>query len=394
MADNYLLVNVRRAIVWWNYRNEADKVRNAHELRELCLGRILPGGTTDSPAPDFDWTLVDAALTPEERTAVAAVDRLAGSAQDRLDQLVIDLEQMGPEEILAALAASGLNHVAVQENGEPRALLLKSQTISANVALAEKIDSDVIGVLRRLESRLVTADQSTSQLAANSPQLLPDGVVPAGPADLQVVVAGGNVKADEPAAKGPDAEYVYRLEGGVYRISAFGESGLVPATYKGFRQIHRLLACPGKPVSMLELISEGGKSEFRDGHSRQPTLDSQALAEARQELDDLQEELELAIETRNKQEQDRLQREIDKLTETWAAATGLKGKSRDLNNPQDRNRPSIHATLKRAYAVMRSARPPLSKIADHLENAIESTDGNFIYRTGGMTPVWETGLQM
>src|SRR5579872_1317928 len=50
VADNYLLVNVRRAIVWWNYRNEADKVRNAHELRELCLGRILPGGTTDSPA--------------------------------------------------------------------------------------------------------------------------------------------------------------------------------------------------------------------------------------------------------------------------------------------------------------------------------------------------------
>jgi hypothetical protein len=201
-----------------------------------------------------------------------------------------------------------------------------------------------------------------------------------------------HASAEESVAWEPDAEFVFRLEGGVYRLTAFGESGLLPDRLKGLRQIHRLVASPGKPVSMLELISDGGNPQFRDGHSRQATLDGQALAEARQNLDDMRDELKLAIETGNKSEQDRLQGAIDNLIASCAAATGLGGKARDLNNPLDRNRSAIHASLKRAYAVMRGARPPLSKIADHLELSIQSAGGDFIYRPAGLKSIWDTGL--
>ena len=69
-------------------------------------------------------------------------------------------------------------------------------------------------------------------------------------------------------------------------------------------------------------------------------------------------------------------------------ATGLGGKSRDLNNPFDNLRPTIYGSLKRAFKKLRQSNPPMTELASHFDNSISSELGAFIYSPTGNVPVW------
>jgi hypothetical protein len=187
-----------------------------------------------------------------------------------------------------------------------------------------------------------------------------------------------------------DVDYVFRLCGNMYEISGFGERGYIRCDLKGLRQIQRVIEAAGKPVSMQELVTGGVDERIHaDKRSQQPVLDEEAISAIREKRADLQEELENAREMGNVAEQERAQSELEALDAEVGRALSLRGRSRDMNNAWDKLRPSIHASLKRAYEAMRNANPPLSKIAEHFELAICSEGGAFVYRSDRSTIRWK-----
>lgn len=98
------------------------------------------------------------------------------------------------------------------------------------------------------------------------------------------------------ASQSPE-QWLFAPSGGVYQIAGFGESGHLPAHYKGLRHIARLIQTPGKPVLMLELIGADQRLK-NDRRSRQP-VDPERLREINDELSELRSALDEARQENN-----------------------------------------------------------------------------------------------
>jgi hypothetical protein len=135
----------------------------------------------------------------------------------------------------------------------------------------------------------------------------------------------------------------------------------------------------------------GGADDPRivaDAHSRQPAADEQALTQLRERLEGAQADLERAKADNNSVEQDHCREEIDVVKTQLKLLTGIGGKPRDLNNRTDKLRPSIHASLKRAYEKLRMARPPMNDLASHFKASTSAEADAFVYRPVGPAPAW------
>jgi hypothetical protein len=184
----------------------------------------------------------------------------------------------------------------------------------------------------------------------------------------------------------PAEEFVFAPSGGGYYIAGFGEDGWVPRR-RGFTIIARLIRSPGEPVAMSELHGTDDTRIKADRHSKQPALDDQALREIRDELAGHRADRQRAIDENNTVAADIAEQEILKLNQRLAQALGKGGKARDLNNPLDRLRASIHGNLNRAYKLLRGASPPMTKLAEHFDQTIGSESGKFFaYRPATSMP--------
>ena len=184
-------------------------------------------------------------------------------------------------------------------------------------------------------------------------------------------------------------EYVFMRSGTGYLISGFNESGHVK-NLKGFQQLAILLQSPGKPIPMTQLV--GADKDDRilaDKQSSQPVLTEEAKQKIREQIRELNENLDKAKRDNDPGEADNIRKEIEKIEEHAKAAIGIGGKDRDLNNPIQKLRTKIHGTLKTAYKSLRDADPTMKELADHFEASISAEASCFIYRpTIQPTPNW------
>lgn len=215
-------------------------------------------------------------------------------------------------------------------------------------------------------------------LLGNPPTRTPPSV------KVETVAAGTDQSSDESAA-----EFAFYLDGGVHVVAGFGQRGSFPANLKGFAQIHQLIRSPNVPVPMVELF--GGVTDPRiaaDAHSRQPISDNQALRELWNRSEALKGELERAITDNDTVEASHCREEIDAIEGQLKQATGIGGKARDLNNPADKLRGTIHGTIRRAIKKLREAQPVMNELADHFEGSISSEGAAYVYRPANTVPAW------
>ena len=179
-------------------------------------------------------------------------------------------------------------------------------------------------------------------------------------------------------------EFEFRRDGDGYTIRGFGEGGHVDEMV-GFEYILRILQSPEKRISMAELVGTDDRIEA-DARSRQPAFDKDAKRKLAEELKRLRAALSAAKENNDIGEQERLQLEIEQLTDLANASFGIRGKDRDLNNPIDKLRPRIHVAISRACKKLEAREMP--KLSEHFNLSFPSESGFFVYRPAGLNPDW------
>ncbi|MDB5348079.1 MAG: hypothetical protein JWP89_6456 [Schlesneria sp.] len=202
-------------------------------------------------------------------------------------------------------------------------------------------------------------------------------------------MVGGEIETNElPAAS---TTFVFRLNGDGYFIcgciNGQTESGnFSSATGKGLSVLFRLVQSPGTPVSMLELDAGPGTVRAHgDRRSRQEVADAMSLKQIAAKRKQLKIDIEAADSELLRSE---LESELRDLERHAIKMQGLKGKSRDLNNPNDILRSKLHKQLSRVYNKLQILMPTL---ANHFRLSCRATNGDsFVYAPAALEIIWET----
>jgi hypothetical protein len=200
----------------------------------------------------------------------------------------------------------------------------------------------------------------------------------------------------------PSPEWVFARDGDGYFIKAFGNSGHFKNT-KGFKQLEKLLLNIGKPVLMTELASDNrpgqsvsasqieqvmgegasgdddGRTWHVDGTTQDDAYDKDGLKNIHVELLRLGEEIDNAKCNCDTAEVERLTAERQELQDQLKRDTNFKGKPRGMSSGIDKLRAAINGTLKGAYEKLRSSKPALSELAEHLYGNIGAEGPTYIY---------------
>lgn len=154
----------------------------------------------------------------------------------------------------------------------------------------------------------------------------------------------------------------FRREGDAWQLEYAGRGARLSGV-KGFADLARLLAEPGRALHCLELAGaprEGGAAAV---------LDAQARREIEQRLQDLRQEQEEAEALGDAGRLERARAELDELGEGLAAALGLGGRSRKLGDAAERARSAVTWRIRSAIRRVAAAHPQLGQ---HLENSIRT----------------------
>jgi hypothetical protein len=190
--------------------------------------------------------------------------------------------------------------------------------------------------------------------------------------------------------------YVFAREGEFWTIVYENTTSRLKDS-KGLRYLAMLLARPGTEVHSLELVSavegatRGGRRATIDGDGFAPevgleVLDATAKTQYRRRIEDLQSEIDEAIENNDPERQTRAQDEMDAILQQLSAAVGLGGRDRKSASPAERARLSVTKAVRSALKRISSGDP---RLAAHLENALRT--GVFCsYQPDPRVPVsWE-----
>jgi hypothetical protein len=194
-----------------------------------------------------------------------------------------------------------------------------------------------------------------------------------------------------PRRPAPTADdWIWAPSGNGYLVAGLGERGHL-AGLKGLGMIAQLVRSPGQPVPMNLLVAEKVEPPTSDPHSPQPAMDEKALKEACERMSALRAEFEQAESEGRSLEAEESRKEFEEVRKQVNVAVKIGGQPRDLNNPGNRLRPSIQAALVRVYRAMREAKPPMPKLAEHLESATSAEGLTYVYRPAmSPPPSWKT----
>jgi hypothetical protein len=211
---------------------------------------------------------------------------------------------------------------------------------------------------------------------------------------------------DEPPPVEP--AYCFRMGGELWYVR-YGEEYGTFKNHRGMQHIARLLASPGKRVSVFDLAGQGqqGKGsrpslaggqepgeaeEDPRGKSRpEPVLDQQAKQSYKRRMEELVQEIKEAKEAQDQETEAKARKEFDELAEQLQKAVGLGGRDRplDAGDPAEKARVAISKALNRAYQALEQATPPLPGLVAHLRQTISAAGGFCIYRPDpARTPGW------
>ncbi len=202
-----------------------------------------------------------------------------------------------------------------------------------------------------------------------------------------------------PAPVAADAA-MFRKEGEYWTIAYAARTCRIRDA-KGLVYIALLLRHPGKPLHVTELVNLGGAadaaSESIAAHADADApvrlglgdagavLDTQAKAEYRRRLAELQSELQQAEAFHDPGRVARARAEIDMLTHELSAAVGLGGRDRRLGSDAERARVNVTRAITRALEKIAENHPEL---AEHLDRAIRTGTFCTYAPIGAAAPNW------
>ena len=176
-----------------------------------------------------------------------------------------------------------------------------------------------------------------------------------------------NPAALEQLGINPARAATFRLAGPVWELNFGGRAASIPDT-RGLRDIAVLLARPGRPVPVTELlgVTPGAPPSDVRGPA---TLDERARQEIRRQLRELEAEIDDA-ESASDGERAALARERRQaLAEAVARDFGLGGRARRLDDPVERARKTVSTRIRRAIAGSSRCHPELGR---HLDRSIDT----------------------
>jgi hypothetical protein len=199
-------------------------------------------------------------------------------------------------------------------------------------------------------------------------------------------LAGRAGEALRQAEQAPAARGVFRRDGTLWTLGYAGRTVRMRDA-KGLRDLATLLAAPGRPVHAAELAAGPGSrgaglAALRLGADE--VLDERARRELRARLGELEEEIEQAERWSDPERAARARQERDALVEELAAAAGLGGRARRLDDPSERARKAVTARIRDVIARVERLHPDLGA---HLRASV--TTGTFCGYSPAAPTAWE-----
>jgi hypothetical protein len=192
---------------------------------------------------------------------------------------------------------------------------------------------------------------------------------------------------DADSAPKVDHPYLFERDGEVWRLRFKVKRGTL-RNRKGLRCIAQLLEKPDRGIDALDLEEvEANRVPRRQADGN--VLTEEVKAKFKERLDEIQREKEVAANSGDDAEYERLEREEDGILKQLRAMAGTKGRSRRLQAGN-----AAVAAHDRVEKAIRSAREKIvdagmRELADHLKSAIKPEGVSFAYRPGIPTPEWK-----
>lgn len=169
---------------------------------------------------------------------------------------------------------------------------------------------------------------------------------------------------------------LFRKDGRTWQLRWRDSEAIVPDS-KGMHDLSVLLAHPGDPVHVLDLIAaEGGPPRAAAGGDTGPVLDDQARAAYKRRLTELTTDIADAEHDGASQLAGTLTEERDFLVRELAAAYGLGDRARTTGDQAERARKAVAMRIATAIKAIREVHPALAR---HLDLAV-STGRFCVYR--------------
>jgi hypothetical protein len=170
--------------------------------------------------------------------------------------------------------------------------------------------------------------------------------------------------------------YEFRRDGAVWCLGYAGRTIHFPDV-KGLRDLHALLALPGRPVPAVHLLNPAGGAEVVAASrlGGDPVLDDEAKARYKRRLGQLDEEIDRATVRGDARGSAALDRERGALLAELRAAAGLGGRTRRLGDDAERARKTVTARIRDTLRKLDERHPDL---AAHLRETV-STGATCMY---------------
>jgi tetratricopeptide (TPR) repeat protein len=160
---------------------------------------------------------------------------------------------------------------------------------------------------------------------------------------------------------------VFSRQGAVWELEYDGQSIRLPHA-KGLTDLSYLLANPGQPMHVSELVSLQANGATTPSGADE-VFDLRARQDIRQRLRDLETEVEEADANSDLGRAERARDERSELLATLMPALGLGGQARRLNDPMERARKTVSARIRSSIDRIRSGHPSLAR---HLERSVDT----------------------
>ena len=166
--------------------------------------------------------------------------------------------------------------------------------------------------------------------------------------------------AHETAHDGTDA--VFRRVGPFWNI-AFDGFAVQLTDQKGFHDLARLLASPGREIHCLELASRP------DEGRGDPVIDDRARQDIERRVRELQRELDEASRQNDYSRSTQAREELDQIVDALSGAIGLRGRPRRLGNGAERARSAVTWRMRSA---MKKIAATHARLGRHLDNSVRT----------------------
>jgi hypothetical protein len=211
---------------------------------------------------------------------------------------------------------------------------------------------------------------------------------------------------DAPKVKDETPKYFFKRTGELWMIHFESEQGNF-APIDGFVYIAHLLENPGRSFSAEDLkkltavsdaasnVLSQGSEEILEGQvgmtqeTRQDAIDLATIRACEKRLSEIPTEQNAARQAGDVKKLDDLEEEEKKINDYLTRSQKIRGDSRPLADSQRSLFYSVKQAVERAIKKLKSAKPPLFKLYEHLTNSIDFHNGNFEYRPRRPVPAWQ-----